>query len=161
MRLKLGKTLRNIERLMELKHRGGYAKPRVKVVMLDTREVHDQIPSIRKFWGERGVEVNVNQLENRGDHPGIDSDRIAVHELAPFDWCTRLFDQLYVLYDGRLVQCCADWEQTGLLGDLRREALREAWRGRLYGEYRRRFLAGDLRGMLCDGCTKDAAGGDD
>lgn len=161
MRLKLHKTLRNVERFLELKEKGGYDGPRVKVVMLDTAEVHDQIPSIRKFWADRGVALNVNRLENRGKHAAIASDRIAVHELEPFDWCTRLFDQVYVLYDGRLVQCCADWEQTSALGDLSRERLRDVWTGPAYGDHRRRFLSGDLTGMLCDGCTKDAVVGAD
>jgi len=160
MRLKLHKTLRNVERFLELQAKGGYRKPRVKVVMLDTSEVHEQIPEIRRFWRERGVRLNVNQLENRGNHGAIASDAIAVRPLEPYDWCRRLFDQIYVLWDGRLVQCCADWEQTSHLGDLQQESLRDVWRGAVYTRYRRRFLSGRLEGTICDGCTKDAAGTD-
>lgn len=160
MNLKLDKVLRNIERFMELVREGGY-KIRVRVVMLDTKEVHPQLPQIRKFWAERGIKINVNQLENRGNHKNIQSNEIAVHQLETYDWCTRLFDQIYILYDGRLVQCCADWEQTGIMGDLTKESLYDLWHGARYQDFRRRFLAGDVKGTICDGCTKDAAGPDE
>lgn len=160
MSLKLDKVLRNIERFIELKREGGY-KTRVRVVMLDTVEVHPQLPAIRKFWKERGIKIHVNQLENRGHHKNIQADAIAVHQLENYDWCTRMFDQIYVLYDGRLVQCCADWEQTSQMGDLSRQPLTQIWQGPTYTEYRRKFLNGDVKGTICDGCTKDGAGTDD
>lgn len=160
MSLKLDKVLRNIERFVEMKEAGGY-KTRVRVVMLDTKEVHPQLAEIRAFWKKRGIKINVNQLENRGHHKNIQSDEIAVNELKTFDWCERMFNQLYVLYDGRLVQCCADWEQTSRMGDLSRTSLTEAWMGPVYTDYRRKFLEGDVKGTICDGCTKDAAGSDD
>ena len=160
MGIKLDKVLANIERFLELR-RSSNCKMRVRVVMLDTTDIHDQLPEIRKFWKERGVKININQLENRGKHKNIQSDTIAVHELQNFDWCQRMFDQMYVLYDGRLVQCCADWEQVGIMGDLSRERLHDIWHGERYTDYRRRFLDGDVKGMICDGCTKDAVGPDD
>lgn len=160
MGIKFDKVLRNIERLIELKKSGGY-KMRIRVVMLDTTEIHDELPTIRAFWKSRGIKIHVNQLENRGHHTNIKSDEIAVHELQNFDWCTRMFDQIYVLYDGRLAQCCADWEQVGIMGDLSRESLTKIWRGERYTDYRKRFLDGDVKGMLCDGCTKDGVGGED
>lgn len=159
MGIPLAKTLRNVERFLKMRDEAG-VKMRVRIVMLDTTDIHDEIPAIKKYWKERGVKININQLENRGNHKGIVSDAIAVRELQAFDWCNRLFEQIYILYDGRLVQCCADWEQTSHLGDLTRVSLREAWHGALYADMRRRFLSGNVQGTICDGCTKDAAGDD-
>ncbi len=159
MRLKLENTLRRIEHFLELRAQGNYTLPEVRVVMLDTTEIHEQIPHIVEFWQARGVQVNINQLENRGNHDQITSDAIAVRDLEPFDWCKRMFNQIYVLYDGRLVQCCADWEQSSVMGDLSRDPLPTIWHGARYTEMRRRFLAGEVQGTLCDGCTKDAVAG--
>lgn len=159
MRLKLDNTLRRIDRFLALREQGNYMLPMVRVDMLDTTEIHDQIPSIRDYWTARGVDVNISHLENRGNHHNVQSNAIAVRDLQPFDWCKRMFKQLYVLYDGRLVQCCADWEQSSVMGDLSRERLRDVWHGPRYTELRQRFLTGNITGMLCDGCTKDAVGG--
>jgi molybdenum cofactor biosynthesis enzyme MoaA len=156
MRLKLDNTLRKIERFVELKEQGNYKLPRVKIVMLDTTEIHDQLPHIRQYWQARGVKIRIHPLENRANHRKILSHAIAVRDLQPFDWCNRLYNQIYVLYDGRMVQCCADWEQSSIMGDLTRNTLYNIWHGPRYSELRKRFLAGNITGMLCDGCTKDA-----
>lgn len=160
MGIPLQRVLDNIERFLKLKREGNY-KMRVRIVMLDTVDVHPQLPNIRRYWKERGIKININQLENRGNHKNIQADEIAVHELQTFDWCDRLFDQMYVLYDGRLVQCCADWEQSGVMGDLSKTSVSDAWRGTIYTKFRKKFLEGDVAGTICDGCTKDAVGPDD
>jgi MoaA/NifB/PqqE/SkfB family radical SAM enzyme len=158
MRLKLDKTLRNIERFLELKEQGNYKLPKVKVLMLDTSEIHGHLSRIRQYWKSLGVRVKINQIENRANHCGIQANEIAVRDLQPFDWCCRLFNQIYVLYDGRLVQCCADWEQSSIMGDLSKEPLYAIWHGPRYMKLRQKFLDGQIAGMLCDGCSKDAVG---
>lgn len=158
MHIPLQKTLDNIDRLLELKREGNYKTPRIRVCMLVTNYIEPQLPKIKEYWGARGVKINLNQLENRGNHKAIKSKTIALKKLEHFDWCNRLFEQMYVLYDGRTVMCCADWEQTGIMGDATQTPLREIWDGEKYRDYRERFLGGNMRGMLCAGCTKDGAG---
>ena len=158
MHLPLQKTLDNIDRMLELKREGNYKKPRIRVCMLVTNYIEPQLPKIKEYWGARGVKINLNQLENRGNHKAIKSTEIALKQMKNFDWCNRLFEQMYVLYDGRLVMCCADWEQTGVMGDASKTKLREIWDGEKYRDLRERFLSGNVRGTICHGCTKDAAG---
>ena len=158
MGLKLEKTLANIERFLELKRAGNYKRPRVRVCMLVTKYIEPQLPQIRQYWGARGIKINLNQIENRGDHQSLHNEQLAIHELKNFDWCNRMFEQLYIQWDGHLIQCCADWEQFSKMGDARTQTLRAVWNGPVYREYRERFLRGGVKGMLCDGCTKDAAG---
>lgn len=154
MHLKFDAVVKNVERMVALRDQGRY-KTRIRVVMLDTAEVHPQLDAIRAFWRERGVIVHLNQLESRGNHSAIQSDEIAVRPLETYDWCERMFNQVYILWDGRMVQCCADWEQTGIMGDLSKQTLKEIWNGETYRRFRTRFLKGDVKGTICDGCTKD------
>ncbi|HOE95178.1 MAG TPA: radical SAM protein [Candidatus Sumerlaeota bacterium] len=158
MKLPLQKTLDNIDRLLELKRAGNYKKPRIRVCMLMTKYIEPQMDKIQEYWGSRGVKININQLENRGKHKAIKSDEIAVRQLQNYDWCSRMFEQMYILYDGRMVMCCADWEQTGVMGDASKKPLREIWHDEVYTRYRRNFLRGRVQGTICDGCTKDGAG---
>jgi hypothetical protein len=62
-----------------------------------------------------------------------------------------------VLQDGRVVQCCADWEQQGVMGDLTRERIHDVWRGSRYSELRSRLAAWEVAGMICAGCRIAAA----
>lgn len=156
MHLRLEKTLRNIDRFLDLKARGGYRRPKVEIVVVDSIYNHDEIPALRKYWQARDVELVVATMENRADHGTIRGTALAVRELRPFGWCRRLQDQLHVLYDGRTLACCVDWEQQGVMGDLRTTALADIWYGPAYMELRRRFAAGDLEGTLCQNCRKQS-----
>jgi MoaA/NifB/PqqE/SkfB family radical SAM enzyme len=154
MRLRLDKTLRNIDRFLDLKARGGYRRPKLEIVVVDSVHNHDEIPEIRNYWQKREIRLVVEPVENRADHGTIRKAAVGFSKLQPFTWCRRLKEQLYVLYDGRVLMCCADWEQRAVLGDLKNTPLRDIWYGERYAELRRRFVAGDLRGTLCESCRK-------
>lgn len=160
MVLKFDKTVRNVERIIKLRDEGNY-KTRIRVVMLVTTMIEPQLPAIKAFWKERGIKIHLNRLENRGKNSHIKSDEIAVRKLKTFDWCDRMFNQMYILYDGRMVMCCADWEQTSMMGDASKDSIKDIWMNSTYRSYRERYLKGEVKGMLCDGCTKDGERGDD
>jgi hypothetical protein len=154
MHLRLEKTLRNIDQFLDLKARGGYRRPKLEIVVVDSIHNHDEIPDIQKYWQAREIKMIIEPVENRADHSTIREAAVGFNALLPFTWCRRLREQLYVLYDGRVLMCCADWEQRTVLGDLKTTPLRDIWYGERYAELRRRFVAGDLKGTLCEGCRK-------
>ncbi len=156
MGLELAKTLRNIDRLLELKKQGGYKLPRLEIVMVDSIQTHNEIPNIRRYWQERDIKLYIEPVENRADQQNIRDSAIGARQLKAFSWCRRLMEQIYILYDGRMVQCCADWEQRSVMGDLTRESLADIWHGERYSDYRDRFAAGDVKGMICACCRKQA-----
>ena len=156
MGLELTKTLRNIDRLMELKQQGGYKRPRLEIVMVDSIQTHKEIPEIKRYWKGRDIKLYIEPVENRADQQNIRDSAAGAEKLKPFSWCRRLMQQIYILNDGRMVQCCADWEQRSVMGDLTKDSLADIWHGKRYTEYRRRFMAGDVNGMICACCRKQA-----
>jgi molybdenum cofactor biosynthesis enzyme MoaA len=154
MRLPLEKTLKNIDHFLELKKKGGYKLPRLEIVMVDSIQTHDEIPGIRRYWQDREVKLYVEPVENRADQHNIRDTAIGEHRLKTFSWCRRLMEQIYILYNGRMVQCCADWEQRSIMGDLNSHRLADIWYGQRYTDYRRRFAEGDVKGMICACCRK-------
>ncbi len=159
MGLDLAKTLRNIDRLLELKQQGGYKLPRLEIVMVDSIQTHDEIPAIKRYWQERDIKLYIEPVENRADQKNIRDLAIGAEKLKPFSWCRRLMEQVYILYDGRMVQCCADWEQRSVMGDLNRESLADIWYGERYSDYRRKFAVGEVKGMICACCRKQSKKG--
>ena len=151
--IKLTNVLHNIDRFLELKNAGGYDRPRVRVTMVRTRILEPQIPRIIQYWGSRNIKVNIQPFENRS-HDAIHKQNLGVHKLKQYLWCDRMFNQMYILADGRVVLCCVDWEQTTIMGDACRESLFDIWHNNKYQEYRRNFLEGDLSSMLCNKCMK-------
>lgn len=156
MRLPLDQTLRNIHRLLELKAQGHYKLPRLQIVMVDSSLTHAEISSNQHYWQQRGIELYVEPVENRANQKHIRQTALGTENLRSFTWCRRLMEQIYVLYDGRLVQCCADWEQRSIMGDLTQESLADIWYGAHYRDYCERFATGEIRGMICEECRKQA-----
>jgi molybdenum cofactor biosynthesis enzyme MoaA len=154
MGLPLAKTLKNIDRFLELKKNGGYKLPRLEIVMVESIQTHGEIPRIRRYWQDRNIKLVIEPVENRADQPNIRQTAVGDHRLKSFSWCRRLMEQIYILYDGRMVQCCADWEQRSIMGDLTTHRLADIWYGRRYAGYRRSFAQGDVKGMICAGCRK-------
>ena len=159
MGLPLERTLKNIDRFLALKEQGGYKRPKLEIVMVDSAQTHDEIPRIRQYWQDRGIKLYIEPVENRADQQNIRETAVSAKKLSAFSWCRRLMEQIYILYDGRMLQCCADWEQHSVMGDLTRDRLADIWFGRHYSTYRRRFAQGDVEGMICACCRKQAKSG--
>ncbi len=149
--LKLEKVLENIDQFLELKKRKGASKPRVRVTMVRTKAIEEELPEIMAYWKARGVRVNVRPLENRALKE-IAAKDLNPKKWKPFSFCNRLFEQAYILYNGDVVLCCVDWERTTILGNLWEQSLEEIWNSPQYQEIRRRYLAGELKGLLCQRC---------
>jgi len=156
--LKLERVLENIDRFLDLKHSGNYKKPRVRVTMVKTKVLEPQLPEILRYWGERGVKVNIRGLENRANrnvHGRM--QELNTRGWQAFAWCVRLFEQVYIVSTGELVLCCVDWDRRALMGKVGDGVgVRDIWNGPAYAQMRRRFLAGDLEDTLCASCLKEA-----
>jgi molybdenum cofactor biosynthesis enzyme MoaA len=154
MQLSLEKTLQNIDRLIELKIKMGVKKPRLEIVTVDSIHSRDEIPGMQRYWKKRGIKLIVQTVENRAGQENIRDTALSADQLGSFTWCRRMVDQVYILYDGKMVQCCSDWEQQSIMGNLTKDSLADIWFGDYYSGYRRRFAAGDVKDTICECCLK-------
>ena len=154
MNMQLEKTLRNIDRFMELKMQGGYRLPRLEIVMINSNRGDTDLVEMKRHWQQRDIKLNIEYFENRVDPKKIKNSTVNKSSMKAFSWCQRLMEQIYILYDGRMVQCCSDWEQRSIMGDLNRETLTSIWHGEHYTNYRSRFASGDINGLICASCLK-------
>jgi len=149
--LKFEEVLENIDRFLELKRKLRKKKPELRITMVRTKLIEPDVEKIKEYWRKRNVRVAIRPMSNRA-HESISSLTINARPLMPFTWCHRLFEQIYINVKGQLLICCNDWEQTTILGDLTKQSIYEAWHGEPYMEVRRRFLKGQVKGMLCENC---------
>jgi len=149
--LRLEQVLENIDRFLELQKKLKKKKPELRVTMVRTKLIEPDVPKILSYWKKRGVKVSIRPMSNRVNAK-VASLGINARPLEPFDWCVRMMQQAYVNIRGELLLCCNDWEQTTILGDVRKQSIREIWNGEKYNDIRRRFLAGKWKGLLCAAC---------
>jgi len=151
--LRYEQVLSNINTFLETKSMMGADRPAVAVTMVKTTLIEPEIQRIRQYWDDKGVEVHIQPLENRTAR-SITEKGLNTGTWHPHRWCKRLFTQAYILHSGDMVLCCADWEQTTILGNVRNMSIEEVWNGEKARAVRQRFLSGDTEGLPCHSCLK-------
>jgi len=94
MRLPLNRLLKNVDRFLKLKEQGGYVKPKLEIVTVDSIYNHDEIFDIRHYWRRRGIPIYIEPVENRANHQSIRSAAVGSRPLQVFNWCRRLMEQI-------------------------------------------------------------------
>lgn len=70
------------------------------------------------------------------------------HSVCNFPWQTMV-----ILWDGRVVPCCYDFDGTVFLGDANQNTIREIWNGAEYATIRSKFKKFDLKKYpVCTNC---------
>ncbi|MDR2406573.1 MAG: radical SAM protein [Bacteroidales bacterium] len=70
--------------------------------------------------------------------------------------CTQPFKDFCVSAEGYLLTCCFDAENKTVIADLNNCSVIEAWYSKKFEDFRKRHLAGDLKGTLCYNCLNSA-----
>jgi radical SAM protein with 4Fe4S-binding SPASM domain len=92
-------------------------------------------------WDGRDEHINSLQLES--GCPG-----------APNIVCDKPWTSMTILWDGRVVPCCFDYDGIDVLGDLRQQSLKEIWSGEKMTYLRQCHRDGNLQNVrLCEKCT--------
>ena len=146
------KNLANVNCFIELKARRKAKTPKLKITMVHTKAIDRELDEIREYWNSRGITVNIHAFENRSHNAVEERGLNALPMRALSDDCDRLMQQAYILWNGDCVLCCVDWERTTILGNVAVEGLYGVWHNEKYLQFRRNYLAGNVKGTLCAGC---------
>lgn len=73
--------------------------------------------------------------------------------------CPQPFYQMIIHSDGMVSPCCVDYDKKVIMGDVRKESLKEIWNGQRYRELRKKLLLGNLDGEIrCKNCNFPTSG---
>ena len=145
------KNLTNVNRFIELQRRLKAIRPRLKITMVHTKTIDRELPEIREYWNSRGIAVNIHALENRSNKK-VEDKALNIHSMQPLSDCDRLMKQAYILWNGDCILCCVDWFRSTVMGSINEKGLQSVWQNDKYLKFRRRFLAGQVEGTLCERC---------
>jgi radical SAM protein with 4Fe4S-binding SPASM domain len=148
------RTMRNVDHLVQVMRELRRRRPRVWITMVDTGLI-DARRAVA-YWRSRGISSRYTRLENRGGNVA-DADTLSrSRDMRYFTTCTRLFKQMYIMFNGDVVLCCTDYARRQVLGNVREQTLHEVWNGEKAVAIRRRFLEGRFAELpLCGQCKID------
>jgi len=156
------KSKNNILRFLELK-KELHSPVQVHVSMIDFAQNSASIAAMKKFWlQQEGVDEfvkkdfitwsgdvgNINQLESENVHHARQKKNVSRKKV----FCNYPFEIMTILWDGRVVPCCFDYDAKYVLGDLKKQTLRDIWNGAPMKELRRQFEADAVQCDLCKNC---------
>lgn len=117
----------NIERLIELRDKKGYRKPRIIVQMIDMRKTHGELTSFIDYWRVRADRVRVAVYQSPDGKPH-DRNRVRNTPDSIFP-CPQLWQRLAISWDGTVYPCIGDNACRNPLGNVNKESIYDIWHG--------------------------------
>lgn len=152
----------NVGRFLEMRptwvEHGHEIHATVQIVVME--ETKDQLDAFREKWEALGAdEVVFKEYCSWGGQDGQFAPLAPLKRQAELKTlrphpCMYLWQGVTVMWDGRVVPCCYDYDAKMVMGDLRHETLDEIWNGAQYVELRANERAGKNDSALCGNCSE-------
>tara|TARA_B100001964_G_scaffold156571_1_gene171996 strand:+ start:5871 stop:6914 length:1044 start_codon:yes stop_codon:yes gene_type:complete len=156
------KALKNIHNFLEEKQKGRYSKPEIEMSIIKMDKTEYSLEEFYQIWNLEGIDrvtakdfiswdgsqqniinMNKNVVPNNG-RP--DAGKFA---------CIRPWLTISVLWDGRVVSCCYDYDGKFLLGDLNTQTIEDIWNGEKAKMLRKSLIEKDFStNKLCEKCRE-------
>jgi MoaA/NifB/PqqE/SkfB family radical SAM enzyme len=155
MGLNFQRTMDGINRLIETRHARALDRPKLVLSMVNIGLNEQELRRYKRYWKRRGVKATFVAFENKGGNVREDE---ALHPfgLTPFKRCYRFNRCAYILYNGDMIPCCADWSRTVVLGNVRSSSIRALFHGETLTAMREHFRRGeyDKLPLICRSCKR-------
>jgi radical SAM protein with 4Fe4S-binding SPASM domain len=70
------------------------------------------------------------------------------------DSCFRMWSSCVITWDGKVVPCCFDKDETHGAGDLTKQSFQEIWRGKPFHDFRQKILENRKSIGICRNCSQ-------
>ena len=144
---KLEEVEHNVLGFMRLKRELNKRKPFVRVKMIYTADVNEEVQLFRQKWTGKVDQVDISKFikwPSFGEH----SQRQNVLPQYP---CTMLWYSPAINWDGRVSTCCVDGDKNKIIGDVAKESLFDIWNGETLQAIRENHLGNKY--AMCEGCS--------
>lgn len=110
-----------------------------------------------------GMDMNKHEHEDFVNYWGKYADKAAITELYNWPWtgqkeparvpCLKIVDEMFFVVDGRAALCCWDFQERGIVGDIKEQTVEEIWLGAVNQNYRNLLREGNRDDIeLCSRC---------
>jgi radical SAM protein with 4Fe4S-binding SPASM domain len=148
---------RNILMFLQMRKERNTKTPRLILQIVKQKQNQHEIEAWLNKWSAM---KDIDRIKVKsyvtwdGQNEYINSLRITPEPDTRDIVCDKPWTSVTVLWDGRVVPCCFDYDGLNVLGDLRTESLRSIWNGERMRQFRQAHRSGDLSGVkLCERCT--------
>jgi len=142
----------NLEYLIQRKKGSGSRIPKIEVYFLMMEENKHQVEDFKKKWLGRADDISIWKPHNWSDGRGYRELCSGQKKVT----CGRPSKgPIQVQWDGLVVPCCFDYNSSIVLGDLKKQSLKEVINSPEYNLLRQAHASGDFtKFAFCDSCDQ-------
>jgi sulfatase maturation enzyme AslB (radical SAM superfamily) len=146
-------ALQNIQDFMKIRRELKKRTPKLILQYLPQEANGARTAEFQSLWRslpdkKAGDSMNISSLDNFGGGRSYNSVGKKIVSVCFYPWTA-----LSVLWDGRVVTCCVDYNGVQVVGDMNFQSMAEIWSGPVLSEIRKNFGKLDYRGFpTCLGC---------
>ncbi|MFH1210760.1 MAG: radical SAM protein [archaeon] len=153
------KAVENIKYLADLKVRNKSRTPEITVGLIYMKTTKGNVGEFKKRWEIPGIDsVCIKPFTGFGlksilEHAD-DSTKEKISKKCAYP-CFLPWRSITIMWDGRVVPCCYDYDGKYVIGDLKKESLKDVWNNADMLKLRRQHLVNDFTGNdLCGPCNE-------
>lgn len=141
----------NILQLIAKRDASGLSKPRVTISIVEMEQTKPGLSKFFSKWSSVVDKVTVEPYSNWIDiKEGITHDVKRGHRKP----CSRLWYNFTVLNSGDVVICCLDYNGEIVIGNIKKQSVKEIWAGEKMAELRKLHLRRQFSQIpLCKNCN--------
>ncbi|MFC1839993.1 radical SAM/SPASM domain-containing protein [Thermodesulfobacteriota bacterium] len=152
-----------VENTKELLRRRGNTKVSIKFLRQIANEGEEE--DFARFWKSHGARVRFAEMANRAGALN-EFERLKSAHVNPFrilassilnrimPTCALPFTRMYILWDGRVILCCHDWDIKDIVGDLTKQSISQVWNGEKMNHYRHLLWTRRTeKSVICRDCS--------
>ena len=143
-------VIKNIEYLINERNKRGSLKPHVEVYFLKMKENENEVDEFKNKWLDFADDVSIWEPHNWSNGREYRKPKGEKHS------CGRPFHgPVQVQWDGKIVPCCWDYNNSIILGDVNYESIEEVLKGDKFNILRNAHEKKEFQKFpFCDSCDQ-------
>ncbi len=153
--LKFDVVKKNIENLIKLKKEINSKTPKITLVFVELTQGEKEIKDYYNYWKEKVNEIQRINMRNWAGQIKGESEKSLHFKSKNRLPCANLWEKLTIDWDGDAVLCCDDWSHSVILGNLKKDSIKDIWNGEKLREIREFHKKREFYKIpLCKNCNK-------
>lgn len=137
------KLVSNIDMLLKMKKELKFTRPYVRVQMVKYYDSDEEVEQFKKLWTKKNVNniaiIKKQDRDSKNGYPLKDGEKPIGRT-----FCEQPWQRLNINRDGKILMCCGDWDRKTIVGDFKKQTIKEVWKSEKLKVLRAKLAKGQL-----------------
>lgn len=151
--LKYETVVNNIKYLIEERNRRGLKNPRVELAFIISETNQKEIERFKQQWKNIVDNIRFGIIDTRDEKNNVPKKFEVKKSKKPWA-CTRIWEAIQVMSNGKVVLCCVDFDGKVVVGDMKKQSIKDIWNSNKFRQLRLTHLKNQADKIsICQTCS--------